>query len=492
MADGEVDVNPRRWHILSVTLAAGFMTLLDITIVNVALPSIQRSLDASAASLQWVVSGYALTFGLTLVAGGRLGDLLGRRRMFLIGLTAFIVTSATVGAAPNEELLVAARLLQGVAAGLLTPQNSGLIQQLFTGEERGRAFGVFGATVGVSTAVGPVVGGLILNGFGADLGWRIVFLVNVPIGLVALALAARLIPRAKPSRTRLRSELDLVGALILGLAVLSVLLPVIQGEGDLTTWWWLILPLSPLFGVLFVRWERRVSRRGLIPVLDLEILRTVSGYRSGVVLGSLFFCGFGGIWLVLSLFFQNGLGYSPLETGLVGTPFALGSAVSAVFAGRLVERLDRWLTVAGLVMTITGLGVLAILLPVVPRDSIWYVAALPLLWAGVGTGAVISPNITMTLAHVPPSMGGAAAGALQTGQRIGTAFGAALLAESLQLGLAFTGGSYVEAFSIAMVCAVVLMAMALAVAVVDVRQRGRELRNRQGSEPASRRANACR
>jgi len=129
---------------------------------------------------------------------------------------------------------------------------------------------------------------------------------------------------------------------------------------------------------------------------------------------------------------------------------------------------------------------------VVPRDSIWYVAALPLLWAGVGTGAVISPNITMTLAHVPPSMGGAAAGALQTGQRIGTAFGAALLAESLQLGLAFTGGSYVEAFSIAMVCAVVLMAMALAVAVVDVRQRGRELRNRQGSEPASRRANACR
>lgn len=478
MGGEEPGGDPRRWRILSVTLAAGFMTLLDITIVNVALPSIQRSLDASAASLQWVVSGYALTFGLTLVAGGRLGDLFGRRRMFLIALTAFVLTSATVGAAPNEELLVAARLLQGAAAGMLSPQNSGLIQQLFRGEERGRAFGVFGATVGVSTAVGPVVGGLILNGFGPDLGWRMVFLVNVPLGLVALVLAARLLRRAEPSRRRpLRAELDLVGALLLGLTVLSVLVPVIQGEGDLTTRWWLLLPLSPLFGLLFVRWEAAVRARGRSPVLDVVILRRATGYRAGILLGSLYFCGFGGIWLVLSLFLQNGLGYSPLQTGLVGTPFALGSAVSSVLAGRLVERLGRWLTVSGLGMLITGLGALAVVVPLSSRDSIGYVALLPLLWAGVGAGAVVSPNITMTLAHVPPDMGGSAAGALQTGQRVGTAFGAALLAQALYVGLSATGGNYPAAFAVALVCAVIFMGLALAVAVV-------ELRRRTGTAPA--------
>jgi len=463
--------DPRRWRILSVTLTAGFMSLLDITIVNVALPSIQRSLDASTASIQWVVSGYALTFGMTLVAGGRLGDLVGRRRMFLIALSAFIVTSASVGAAPNEELLVAARLLQGAAAGLLTPQNSGLIQQLFTGDERGRAFGVFGATVAVSTAVGPVAGGLILGLAGPDLGWRLVFLVNVPIGLVALALAARLIPRAQPGRRRLRTELDVVGALLLGLSVLCVLLPVIQGEGDVTTLWWAVLPLAVVFGWLFVRWESRVRSRGGAPVLDTAMLRTVAGYRSGVLLGSLYFCGFGGLWLVFSLFFQNGLGYSPLETGLVSTPFALGSAVTSVLAGRLVGRLGRWLTVIGLVMMLSGLAALTVAVLASSRDAIGVAALAPLLWAGLGAGAVISPNLTMTLAHVPTKMGGAAAGALQTGQRVGTAFGAALLAAALQVGLSATNGSYVDAFAISMACAGVLIAAALVVALVDMRHR---------------------
>ena len=153
------------------------MSLLDVSIVNVALPSIQQSLGASMAQVQWVVSGYALTFGLVLVAGGRLGDALGRRRMFLAALTGFIVTSALCGAAPNAELLVAARLLQGLTAGMLTPQNSGLIQVLFQGAERGRAFGIFGATVGLSTAVGPVLGGLILAAAGEQEGWRWIFYV---------------------------------------------------------------------------------------------------------------------------------------------------------------------------------------------------------------------------------------------------------------------------------------------------------------------------
>src|SRR6478735_727062 len=174
--------DPRRWKALTVTLVAGFMSLLDVSIVAVALPSIQRGLGTSPAAVQWVVSGYALAFGLALVPAGRLGDAIGRRTMFLVALGAFVLCSAAAGAAPNTGVLVAARLAQGIAAGSLAPQNSALIQQLFRDDERGRAFGFFGSTVGVSTAVGPIVGGVILAVAGEPDGWRWIFYVNVPIG----------------------------------------------------------------------------------------------------------------------------------------------------------------------------------------------------------------------------------------------------------------------------------------------------------------------
>src|SRR4051812_11345718 len=208
------DVTPpdRPWRALTVTLLVGFMTLLDVTIVNVAVPSIQSGLGASAQTVQWVVSGDALTFGLTLVAGGRLGDVLGRRRMFLVGLVGFTVTSALCGAAWSGMAIVVARLLQGVSAGLLTPQNTGLIQELFQGRDRARAFGIFGTTVGVSSAAGPLIGGLLISTFGTETGWRWVFYVNVPIGLAAMVLAVRFLPR--PARTRARSvarQIDVAG-----------------------------------------------------------------------------------------------------------------------------------------------------------------------------------------------------------------------------------------------------------------------------------------
>ena len=196
--------DPRRWKALTVTLVAGFMSLLDVSIVAVALPSIQRGLGTSPSAVQWVVSGYALTFGLALVPAGRLGDAIGRRTMFLAALAAFVLCSAAAGAAPTTGVLVAARLAQGIAAGSLAPQNSALIQQLFRGAERGRAFGFFGSTVGISTAVGPIVGGVILAVAGEPDGWRWIFFVNVPIGVVALVLAARLIPRTEPWAARAR------------------------------------------------------------------------------------------------------------------------------------------------------------------------------------------------------------------------------------------------------------------------------------------------
>jgi EmrB/QacA subfamily drug resistance transporter len=468
-ADGLVSERPAlpgRWRALTVSLVAAFMTLLDVSIVNVALPSIERDLGASAASVQWVVSGYALAFALALVPAGRLGDTLGRRRMFLFALSAFVATSALSGAAPTTGLLITARLLQGVAGGMLLPQNSGLIQELFGGAERGRAFGFLGAMVGVATAAGPVIGGLILAAFGDPGGWRWVFYVNLPIGLVALVLAARLLPAA--ARAGLRGvHLDLAGSLLLGGGVLSLLLPLVDAtDGGLTRLW-------PLFGLAvvllagFAWWEARTAGQGRQPLLDPQLART-SGYVPGLAIGLVYFVGFTGIWLVLALFFQDGLGYSPLRSGLAVTPFALGVAASAVLAGRLVGRVGRWLTVSGLATTVVGLAATALELRHVGGDRAAWAAAGPLLLAGLGGGMVTSPNVTLTLQSVPVRMAGAAGGALQTAQRIGSAVGTALLASVFYRILTGSGHAYPAAVSDALLCACGLMLLALLLAIAEL------------------------
>jgi len=462
---------PGRWHALSVSLFAAFMTLLDVSIVNVALPSIERDLGASATSVQWVVSGYALAFGLGLVPAGRLGDTLGRRRMFLIALSAFVATSALSGAAPTTRLLIAARLLQGVAGGMLLPQSSGLIQELFGGAERGRAFGFLGATVGLATAAGPVIGGLILAAFAGPDGWRWIFYVNLPIGLVALALAARLLPATARAGWR-GVQLDLVGLLLLGGGVLSLLLPVVDAsDGGLTRLW-------PLFGVAvvllagFAWWEARTARRGGQPLLDPGLVRT-AGYAPGLAIGLVYFIGYTGIWLVLALFFQDGLGYTPLRSGLAVTPFALGVAASAVLAGRLVGRVGRRLTVAGLTTTVLGLAATALALGHIQGDRAAWAAAGPMLLAGLGGGMVTSPNVTLTLEAVPVRMAGAAGGALQTAQRIGAAIGTALLASFFYRVLTGSGHDYPKAVSDALLCACALMLLALLLAITELWYRRR-------------------
>jgi len=462
--------DPRRWKALAVSLTAGFMGLLDVSIVNVALPSMQSGLHATSGGIRWVVSGYALAFGLVLVTGGRLGDAFGRRNMFLGALAAFVLTSALAGAAPNETTLVLARLAQGVAAGMLTPQNTGLIQDLFRGAERGRAFGMFGAVVGISTAVGPILGGFIIAVFGAQDGWRWVFYVNVPIGVLAFVLALRLLPRSEKKQLRIRSEIDFVGIVLLAVAVLAVLLPVIDSDsGGFARLWWLF-PVALVFGLAFVRWEHSVVRRGRSPLLDTRLFTGTPGYASGAAVGALYFCGFAGIWLVFAMYFQQGLGYSPLESGLSVTPFALGSAVSAAVAGRLVPRFGRRLTVTGLAVVAAGMLAVALLAELVPPSASGWAFALPLLFAGVGGGMVISPNTTLTLECVPVRMAGVAGGALQTGQRIGTAIGTAVLASVFGMVL---GRGYPVALTVALGCAAVLTCGALALAVAELRARRR-------------------
>jgi EmrB/QacA subfamily drug resistance transporter len=461
--------DPRRWRALAVTLGAGFMSLLDVSIVNVALPSMQIGLHASAGAVQWVVSGYALAFGLTLVAGGRLGDALGRRRIFMIALAAFVAMSALAGAATTMTWLVVARLLQGLSAGLLTPQSSGIIQNLFKGPERGRAFGLLGATIGISTAVGPVLGGLIIAGFGAETGWRWVFYVNVPIGIVALFLAARLLPRGDKKKINIRREIDFAGAALLGFAVVLVLFPVVQFEsGNFGKWWWL-LPLAAVFGYLFVRWEHHTVKRGRAPLLDVRLFTETDGYASGAAIGMVYFCGFAGLFVVLAMFFQSGLHYTALESGLAVTPYALGSSVSAAVAGRLVSKWGRRLTVGALSLTIFGFTLAAVAGMLAPGGSAGLWMAVPLLLAGIGGGGVISPNVTLTLENVPNQMAGAAGGALQTGQRVGTALGAALLVAAYHVGA--DSGNPQVGNTVAIGVAVVIMGIALGLAIREYRAR---------------------
>ncbi len=463
--DDDYEPDPRRWRILSVALVVGFMSLLDVTIVNVAIPSIRAGLDTSVSTVQWVVSGYTLTFGLTLVAGGRLGDAYGRRRLMLVGLVLFVVTSLAVGLAPTAGLVVVARLLQGAAAGLLTPQNSGLIQQLFRGAERGRAFGLFGLTVSVASAAGPLLGGAIIALAGEGIGWRLIFLVNVPIGVLAMVAVVRMVPARAPA-TRARERIDTAGAVLLGAAVLCLLYPIVSLEAGAR------LPLAllvgvPLFGVAFVRWERRLLRRGRAPLLDLALLRRTPGFAGGLAVGALYFTGFTGLFLVLSVWLQDALGLTALEAGLLLTPFAVGSAVTSPVAGRLVSRVGGRLTPSALVVMMTGVVLIAVVGAGASTGSLWWALAPFMLLAGLGGGAVVSPNFTLTLAEVPPRMGGAAGGALQTSQRIGASLGAAALMTVYQVGA--------EAYSpdtglrLALGLALTVLATALAASVVRVR-----------------------
>ncbi|WP_253943797.1 MFS transporter [Nocardioides marmotae] len=459
--DGDYTPDPRRWRILGVTLVVGFMSLLDVTIVNVAIPSMQDGLSTTTGTIQWVVSGYALAFGLTLVAGGRLGDAYGRRRLMLIGLTGFILSSAAVGFAPNIETVIAARLAQGATAGLLTPQNSGLIQQLFRGPERGRAFGAFGLTVSLSSALGPVLGGAIIAVAGEEDGWRWLFLVNVPIGLAALVAIAVIVP-GRDRRDESGTWIDVPGALLLGGAVLCVLYPLVSLESGR------LLPLvlllgAPAFGWGFVRWEARLRRTGRPPLLDVSLLRTLPGYSTGMAIGTLYFTGFTGIFLVLSVHLQRELGLTPLMAGLLTTPFAAGAAVTAPLAGRVVSRAGRTLTVVALVTMMTGTALTAWLAPQFDDGAIWMALVPCLLLAGLGGGGVISPNFTLTLAEVPPRMGGAAGAALQTGQRIGSSLGAALLMTTYGVALGpFGAGGALRA---ALLVSLAVLSTALAAAV---------------------------
>jgi EmrB/QacA subfamily drug resistance transporter len=448
------------------------MTLLDISIVNVALPSIRTGIGASQSGLQWVLSGYALTFGLVLVPAGRTGDVHSRRAVFMAGLAMFTATSALAGAAQNEGWLVGARLLQGAAGGILVPQVSGFIQQMFQGAERGRAFGLLGATIGVSTAVGPLLGGLLIQAFGTHEGWRWVFYVNLPIGLAALPVAYRLLP-GPPRRDgtgegrRPRGDLDPVGVLLLGAGTVVLLLPFVQEQQWSTPLKWLLVPVALLIVAAFVRWERRYEARGREPLVALALFRQRS-FGLGVLLSLLYFAGFTAIFFILTLYLQNGLHYSALEAGLSIMPFALGSGAAAAVGGRIVTRIGRPLVALGLVAVVVGLLGTALAVHLDAGRSIGWVTAAPLLFAGLGSGLVIAPNQTLTLNEVPVARAGSAGGVLQTAQRIGSAAGIAAVGSVFFSRVDARHSDWSGGFQLGLLTSTGLAALALVVALVDI------------------------
>ncbi|SBT41217.1 MFS transporter [Micromonospora auratinigra] len=455
----------RRWRALGVGLVAAFMTLLDVSIVNVAVPSIDRALHATPSDLQWVLSGYALTFGLVLVPAGRFGDARGRRTAFVVGVALFTLTSALAGLARSPEWLIVARLVQGAAAGVVNPQVSGMIQQLFRGAERGRAFGLLGATIGISTAVGPLLGGLLIQVGGEQHGWRWVFFVNIPVGIVAVLLGWRLMP-ARPTGQPDRHRLDPLGVLLLGVGVTLVLLPLVQREQWHGPAKWALIPVGLLFLLGFGLWERYYARRQQ-PLFDLRLFGLRS-YTLGALIGLVYFAGFTAIFFIFTLYLQIGLGYSALVAGVAITPFALGSAAASALGGRVVTRYGRPLVAVGLLIVLVGLVATVLVLRGEPHGSVPLRTALPLLVAGIGSGLVIAPNQTLTLSEVPVPQAGSGAGMLQTGQRIGSAAGIAAVGALFFSSLASSRGDWASAFRSSLLLATGIIALAFVAALVDV------------------------
>jgi EmrB/QacA subfamily drug resistance transporter len=472
-----------KWRAFWVCVVVAAITILDLSKVNVALPSIEEALGASSTQLQLIVSGYVLTFGLVLVPAGRLGDQRSRKALFLTGLTVFTFASIACAVAPTAELLLVSRLLQGVAAGIQMPQVIGLIQQLFRGPERGRAFGLFGAMIGIATAFGPTLGGLMIAIGGAEDGWRYIFWMNVPLGIIALILAWRILPAtSKASYARL--DLDPIGIAIFGVTVLALMWPFLFTTGapmdDPNRWW--LLVLFVLAAAAFVSWERRYAAGGRAPLVPLKLFR-VSSFRNGTMLATVYFAAMPAMFLLTTLYLQLGLGLEPVFAGMVTIGFALTSAVASWRGGILVERYGRSLVVVGLAILLVGLGALMAAAILTPPEVTPFAMAAALFIGGTGGGLVISPNQTLTLHDIPPLEGGLAGSVGQLGQRIGTATGTAVALSLFYSTLYNERNSgennldlYHHAYGVGMIATTLFFSIAMMIGVVDLRARKRRAR----------------
>jgi EmrB/QacA subfamily drug resistance transporter len=416
--------HPQRWLILFVILAAECMDLLDGTVVNVAAPAIHRDLHTSATALQWIVGAYPMALAVGLLTGGRLGDLFGRRRLFLFGAAGFTLASVLCGLAPSTGVLVGARIAQGLAGALMIPQGLGILREVFPGEEFAKAFGLFGPVMGCAAMIGPILGGAIVSLNLWHTGWRGVFLINLPLGLAAIAGAARLLPRSVVRHAR---ELDLVGVGIAAVATIAIVYPLIQGRvlGWPAWCYGSIVGGLALLGVFGLHLRRRVAA-GRDPLVQPAIFAH-RGYSAGALVLMLYFGGMVGVMLAITLFVQLGEGFSAIHAGLTLAPFPLGTALTAPLAGTVLARYPgRALIQAGTVVSIAGYGAAAVLAANVSPLSTWELAG-PLLVVGMGMGLFVVPAFGTIIGAVSDAEAGSASGTLNALQQLGAGIGVAVL-----------------------------------------------------------------
>ncbi|APU14552.1 MULTISPECIES: MFS transporter [Actinoalloteichus] len=423
--DTAVDSQERRqFWILLVTMAGTFLALLDSFIVNVAIPSIQRDLGANLAEIQLIVGGYTLVYGLLLITGGRLGDIRGYRPTFIVGVLVFIVASAACALASSPGALIAFRVAQGVGAALFYPQVLSILQTAFSGRRRTMAFGVFGATIGLASIAGQVLGGILTSADLFGLGWRTIFLINVPVGLLAVVGAWRVLPR---TRSDSPPRLDLVGSVIVSVALGMLVLPLVIGrEIGWPVWTTVLLAASVPALIGYVAWENRVARRGGDPLTDPALFRS-GPFAAGSGIALAFFSGNAALFLLLTLELQTGLGMSALGAGLVFVPLSAAFMISSVVAPRLTPRFGNGVLTFGYVLNAAGTALLIGTSAVLGPDLTGPAMIPSLILIGFGQGLGVSPLLGAVLSAVPPREAGAASGVMETLIQIAMSLGIAVI-----------------------------------------------------------------
>ncbi|MEV6215147.1 MFS transporter [Nocardia sp. NPDC051833] len=425
MTSPTTTADPRRWIAFAVVLAAGFMDLLDVTIVNVAVPSIQSDLRAEYSQIEWIIAAYVLAFAAVLITGGRLGDIYGRKRVFLLGMAGFTLASAACGLAIDPDVLIAARFAQGAMGGLMVPQILAIIQTTFPKEERAKAIAVYSGVGGSASAVGLALGGILVQADLFGLGWRTIFLVNIPVGIAAFVAAWFVMSDSKsPAAPRL----DPVGMVLAMAAVLLLVFPLAEGRRlGWPAWTFAMMAAAAGVFVAFLFYERSLTRAGRSPLVDLGLFRS-RPFAVGLGSWLLFWIGMGGFFLVWTLFMQAGLGWTPMRAGLTAVFFAVGAGVGAgVSVGVLAARFGRRVLIIGALINAAGFGIYGAMAVRYGSEFASWQMVLPLIVTGAGFGMVVAPTIDLLLGQVPLREAGSASGLLNTGQQLGTALGVALV-----------------------------------------------------------------
>lgn len=449
----------RRWLVLAVVIAGACMAVVDVVIVNVSIPSVRADLHASYGQAELAISCYTLSYACLLVTGGRLGDLYGRKRLFIIGITGFATASALCGAAPSIDLLIAARAIQGAAAAMMYPQVLAVIQVTFSGSQRIRALGVFGAVIGLAAIAGQIIGGLLLAANLFGLTWRPVFLVNVPLGLAAAIAAARLLPADRRDEA---TRLDLGGVGLISVALLLLAVPLLTGrDAGWPTWMLVSVVLCVPAMALFVRYEQRLAARGGQPLVRMGLFRSRS-FAGGVPIALLFTFSYAGFLLIMAVYLQAGLGFSPLRAGLTYTPAAAGFFLTSLAAPRLVPILGRHVLTVGYVVAALGLLGAATTAAAAGAHLNGLELAPALLVAGLGQGLGMSPLVGTIISGIDPAEAGAGAGVVTTTLQVGNVLGVALtgLAFFTLLGPGQTSAAYATAFGRALPVSAVALLLA--------------------------------